>query len=120
MKMDCEFCADTGLSGGEIFAIIFCCYLFVGSIIVFVLGLAYYKYKKLSRTHSSSDSSSDIHPPTTGEAAQGVEQVGVATPDEPSPNQDPTHSSSEPPPPTYCDTSDQGHTETDHPRQSLV
>ena len=72
------------LSGGEIFAIIFCCLLFVGSIIVLVLGLAYYKqrqYKKLSRTHSSStsDSSSDIHPPTTSETAQGVEQVGVAT-----------------------------------------
>ena len=93
------------LSGGEIFAIVFCCLLFVGSIIVLVLGLAYYKqrqYKKLIRTHSSSD----IHPQATSETAQGVEQVGVATPDEPIP-QDPTHSASEPPPPAYCEASEQ-------------
>ena len=98
------------LSGGEIFAILFCCLLFVGSIIVLVLGLAYYKqrqYKNLSRTHSSSDSSSDTHPPITSETAQRVEQVGVATPDEPTTiNQDPTHGASEPPPPAYCETSD--------------
>ena len=100
------------LSGGEIFAIVFCCLLFVGSIIVLVLGLACYKqrqYKKLSRTHSSSDSSSDIHPQAASETAQGVEQVGVATAVEPSPNEDPTHAkygSGEPPPPVYCETSD--------------
>ena len=84
------------LSGGVIFAILFCSLLFVGSIIVLVLGLAYYKqrqYKKLVRTHSQSESSTNTNPPpTTSEAAQGVEQVGVATPDASSPNQDPTHS----------------------------
>ena len=103
------------LSGGEIFAIVFCCLLFVGSIIVFVLGLACYKQRQYKKLHSSSESSSDA--PTNGETAQRVEQVGVATPADPSPNQDQT---SEPPPPAYCEALEQCQPKTDHPEQSLV
>ena len=113
------------LSGGEIFAILFCSLLFVGSIIALVLFVAYYKqwtYKKLAQTHSLNNSSTGITPQTVGiETAPSGEQVqeeqlNVTALDETSTSLDHVGEA----PPVYCENSEHSHCEADHPKPSVV